>query len=139
MGEEQLTRLPKESEEGNVEYKLKIVQPTKDRLEELASQIRYRLAERGGEAFYILGVSDSGEPVGLSDEELEISLQNLRKAADLAGAKISIIREARGKNGRILELLLRRCRDQLPIQISVITAGQADHGKTTTVGVLVTG
>ncbi|MEM3040234.1 MAG: hypothetical protein QXO54_05465, partial [Candidatus Methanomethylicaceae archaeon] len=106
MGEEQLTRLPKESEEGNVEYKLKIVQPTKDRLEELASQIRYRLAERGGEAFYILGVSDSGEPVGLSDEELEISLQNLRKAADLAGAKISIIREARGKNGRILELLL---------------------------------
>lgn len=139
MGEEQLTHLPKESEEGNVEYKLKIVQPTKDRLEELASQIRYRLAERGGEAFYILGVSDSGEPVGLSDEELEVSLQNLRKAADLAGAKISIIREARGKNGRILELLLRRCRDQLPIQISVITAGQADHGKTTTVGVLVTG
>ncbi|MGC8936522.1 MAG: hypothetical protein ACP5KV_04065, partial [Candidatus Methanomethylicaceae archaeon] len=66
MSKDQLTHFPKESEEGNVEYKLKIIQPTKDRLEELASQIRYRLAERGGEAFYILGVSDSGEPLGLS-------------------------------------------------------------------------
>lgn len=131
--------LSKEEEEGNIEYKLKVAHPTNDRLEELASQIRYRLAEKGGEAFYILGVSDSGEPLGLNDEELRTSLENVKRAAELAGAKVSIIREARGKRGKIVELLLRRHRDQLPIQISIIAVGQADHGKTTTIGVLVTG
>ncbi|MEM4529016.1 MAG: hypothetical protein QXQ52_00630, partial [Candidatus Methanomethylicaceae archaeon] len=111
--------LAKEEEEGNIEYKLKVACSTNNRLEELASQIRYRLAEKGGEAFYLLGVSDSGEPIGLSDEELRISLENINKAANLAGAKVSIIREAKGKRGKIVELLLRRSRDQLPIQISV--------------------
>lgn len=139
MSRDIISSLPKEREEGNVEYKLKITQPTKDRLEQLASQIRYRLAEKGGEAFYIIGVSDSGAPLGISDEELELSLENLNKAAALAGARISRVREAKGKSGRIVELLLRRSRDQLPIQISVVAAGQADHGKTTTVGVLVAG
>jgi elongation factor 1-alpha len=84
-------------------------------------------------------VSDSGEPLGISDEEADASMQSLAKAAELAGARISKVREAKGKSGKIIELLLRRCRDQLPIQISIVTAGQADHGKTTTVGVLVTG
>lgn len=139
MTKELFPNLPKEREDGNVEYKLKLVQPSRDRLEELASQIRYRLAEKGGEALYILGVSDSGEPLGISDEEADASLVNLGKAAELAGARISKIREAKGKGGKIIELLLRRCRDQLPIQISIVAAGQADHGKTTTVGALVTG
>lgn len=139
MTKELFPNLPKEREDGNVEYKLKLVQPSRDRLEELASQIRYRLAEKGGEALYILGVSDSGEPLGISDEEADASMQSLRKAAELAGARISKVREAKGKGGKVVELLLRRCRDQLPIQISIVAAGQADHGKTTTVGVLVTG
>jgi elongation factor 1-alpha len=139
MTKEFFPSLPKEREDGNVEYKLKLIQPSRDRLEELASQIRYRLAEKGGEALYMIGVSDSGEPLGISDEEADASMQSLKKAADLAGARISKVREAKGKNGKIIELLLRRCRDQLPIQISIATAGQADHGKTTTVGVLVTG
>jgi elongation factor 1-alpha len=139
MSQDIFSNLPKEREEGNVEYKLKLVQPSKDRLEELASQIRYRLAEKGGEALYIVGVTDSGEPVGISDAELDLSLDNLKKAATMAGATMSRVREAKGRDGRIVELLLRRCRDQLPIQISIVAAGQADHGKTTTVGVLVTG
>ena len=127
MTKELFPNLPKEREDGNVEYKLKLIQPSRDRLEELASQIRYRLAEKGGEALYILGVSDSGEPLGISDEEADASMQSLGKAAELAGARISKIREAKGKGGKIVELLLRRCRDQLPIQISIVTAGQADH------------
>lgn len=139
MSPENVPNLPREQEEGNVEYKLKLTQPSAERIEELASQIRYRLAEKGGEALYIIGVNDCGEPLGISDEEVELTLDNISKAADLAGARMSKVREAKGKNGRIVELLLRRCRDELPIQISVVTAGQADHGKTTTVGVLVTG
>lgn len=134
-----MSGLSKEKDEGNVEYKLKIAQATDEKLEGLASQIRYRLAEKGGEAFYLLGVSDSGELLGLSDEELRVSLNYINKAANLAGAKVTIVREAEGKRGKILELLLRRSRDQLPIQISIIAIGQADHGKTTTIGVLVTG
>ncbi|RLE51294.1 MAG: elongation factor 1-alpha [Candidatus Methanomethylicota archaeon] len=130
---------PRESEEGNVEYKLKLAYVSEGRLEELASQLRYRLAEKGGEAFYVLGVSNEGEPIGLSDEEVKVSLENLKRVAEKAGAKINVIREASGKRGKIVEVLVRRCRETLPVQVSVIAVGHADHGKTTTVGVLVTG
>lgn len=131
--------LPKEREEGNVEYKLKLASVSDSRIEELASQLRYRLAEKGGEAFYVLGVSNEGEPIGLSEEEVRASLGNLKRIADKAGAKISVVREASGKRGKVVEVLIRRCREALPVQVSVIAVGHADHGKTTTVGVLVTG
>ncbi|MCD6408975.1 MAG: elongation factor 1-alpha [Candidatus Verstraetearchaeota archaeon] len=131
--------LPREREEGPVEYKLKLTASSRERMEELASQLRYRLAEKGGEAIYLLGVTDEGELAGLSEDELKISLENLRKIAEIAGAKISVVREAEGKKGKILEVLVRRSKGDFPAQVTVVAAGHADHGKTTTIGVLVTG
>ncbi|MEM0220151.1 MAG: elongation factor 1-alpha, partial [Thermoproteota archaeon] len=68
--------LPKEIENGNIEYKLKVVINDSERLEELATQLNYRLNEGGGEAFYELGVSNEGELIGLSEEEAKITLTN---------------------------------------------------------------
>ncbi|RLE64366.1 MAG: elongation factor 1-alpha, partial [Thermoprotei archaeon] len=56
------TRYPPEKEEGKVEYKYKLVIEKAQKIERLISQMKYRLAEGGGEAFYILGVADNGEP-----------------------------------------------------------------------------
>ncbi len=131
--------LPRESEEGNVEYKLKVTVPSARRFEELATQLKYRLDEKGGEAFYVLGVSNEGEPIGLSEAEAEDSLENLKQVAEEIGARCSVLREARAKKGRVIEVLVRRYRENFPVSVGIVTLGHADHGKTTTVGVLVTG
>lgn len=46
--------LPPEIEEGNVEYKLKISPPNLERLEQLTSQLKWRLSEHG-QCFYEIG------------------------------------------------------------------------------------
>lgn len=58
--------LPPEIEEGNVEYKLKLGNLSDERLEQLTTQLKWRLAEGHGEALYQLGVSDAGVLVGLT-------------------------------------------------------------------------
>lgn len=131
--------LPRESEEGNVEYKLKVTVPSTRRFEELATQLKFRLDEKGGEAFYVLGVSNEGEPIGLSEAEAEDSLENLKQVAEEIGARCTVLREARAKKGRVIEVLIRRYRENFPVSVAIVTLGHADHGKTTTVGVLVTG
>ncbi len=130
---------PRESEEGNVEYKLKVSVPSTRRFEELATQLKFRLDEKGGEAFYVLGVSNEGEPIGLSQAEAEESLRNLKSVAEEIGARCSVLREARVKRGRVIEILIRRYRENFPVSVGIVSLGHADHGKTTTVGVLVTG
>ncbi|KAI3661035.1 hypothetical protein MP638_004070 [Amoeboaphelidium occidentale] len=85
--------LPPEVEEGNVEYKLKIIPESSDRFEHLVTQMKWRLAEGNGECFYELGVADDGRLVGMTAEELEQSLKALRKMADLIQAEVILVRE----------------------------------------------
>ncbi len=133
-------RYPPEREEGKVEYKYKLAIEKSQKIERLISQMKYRLAEGGGEAFYILGVADNGEPIGLSDEELRKSLSILKRVASGVGASIQILRETRGRRGKIVEVLVRRNREDSPPVYVVVTAlGNVDAGKSTLVGVLCTG
>jgi GTPase len=46
----------KEDDEGNCEYKLKLVAPSDDRLDHLATQMKWRVLEGKGEAHYRIGV-----------------------------------------------------------------------------------
>jgi len=109
-------------------------------LEHLATQMRYRLNEGGGEAFYEIGVSDDGEPIGLTDEELETSLRILEKAASLIGAKCRLLRVGRGRIGKIAEVHIRVSREgRLPIFLVIPLLGNVDAGKSSLVGVLCTG
>lgn len=55
-----------EDDHGNREYKLKLVNPSVDRIEHLTTQMKFRLAEGNGEAFYEIGLEDNGNPLGLS-------------------------------------------------------------------------
>lgn len=53
--------LPPEPQFGNIEYKLKLISPSKQRLDHLVTQLKWRLNEGEGEAIYEIGVTDSGE------------------------------------------------------------------------------
>ncbi len=128
-----------EREEGNVEYKLKISPSDEDRIERLATQLNYRLKEGGGEAFYEIGISDNGEPVGISEEEAKKTFEAMNEIVKRIGATYMIIRKERVGKGYVYELLIRRTLDVPPVQVSVALLGNVDAGKSTLKGVLVSG
>ncbi|MDT7860696.1 MAG: GTP-binding protein [Saccharolobus sp.] len=133
-------KLPRENDEGKVEYKLILSGVTPERLQELASQMKYRLEEGNGEAFYVIGVSNDGEVIGLNKNEVKESISTLNKIASLINAKIAYSREVEVKKGKyVVELLVRRYRDNLPIEVNVAVMGHVNAGKSTITGALVLG
>ena len=83
--------LAQEVEEGNVEYKLHLLDPNEERFRGLVTQMMWRCREGGGAATYNIGVTDAGVPVGLPPLQLERSLGTLRAMAAAAGATIASI------------------------------------------------
>ncbi|CAG5136735.1 unnamed protein product [Candidula unifasciata] len=143
---EELSNLPPEEEEGNIEYKLKLVNPSEFRMEHLVTQMKWRLEEGHGEAIYEIGVEDSGFLAGLSDTELEASLSTLHRMADRLGASLEILREKvtdddqQGQKKRALEVLVRKVPDdQQFIDLKLAVLGNVDVGKSTLLGVLTQG
>ncbi|PAV24152.1 GTP binding 2 [Pyrrhoderma noxium] len=88
-----LPKLVPEVEEGNVEYKLRLLNPTTERFTRLVTQLNWRLHEGGGQAYYELGVADSGQLVGLTKEHLDQSLQTLDEMAGEIGASVIVVKE----------------------------------------------
>ena len=135
--------LPPESDSGNIEYKLTLSDKNEnqERIEELASQMRYRLFEGNGEAIYYIGVTDDGIPLGLESTKLKMSLQVLKKVADIAGARTRILREAQGEEGTIAEIFVVREKNpnEIPNDIRIASTGNVDAGKSTLIGVLLRG
>ena len=65
-----------------VSSQLKLLSPSTSRFEHLVTQMNWRLKEGSGEAIYEIGVSDDGLLCGLSQDDLDSSLETLRKMAD---------------------------------------------------------
>jgi len=141
--------LPPEPQAGNIEYKLKLVNPTRQRFEHLVTQMKWRLREGQGEAIYEIGVGDNGFLHGLTNEEMEASLETLTSMARRLGASITILRrrsvdsldkEGNGGNLSVAEVLVRKVPDdQQSIDLRVAVLGNADVGKSTLIGVLTQG
>ncbi|XP_056291868.1 GTP-binding protein 2-like [Pseudoliparis swirei] len=137
--------LPPEAEEGNIEYKLKLVNTTQYRFEHLATQMKWRLQEGRGEAVYQIGVEDNGMLAGLSEEDLRTSLNTLHKLAEKVGAEITVLREREVDDDsdvprKIAEVLIRKVPDdQQFLDLRVAVLGNVDAGKSTLLGVLTQG
>ncbi|XP_041640374.1 GTP-binding protein 2b isoform X1 [Cheilinus undulatus] len=137
---------PPEAEEGNIEYKLKLVNPTQYRFEHLATQLKWRLQEGRGEAVYQIGVEDNGLLVGLTEADMRASLKTLKRMAEKVGADITLLREREvdydsDRNTRkIAEVLVRKVPDdQQFLDLRVAVLGNVDSGKSTLLGVLTQG
>ncbi|XP_053731005.1 GTP-binding protein 2 isoform X2 [Synchiropus splendidus] len=132
-------------EEGNIEYKLKLVDPTQYRFEHLATQMKWRLQEGRGEAVYQIGVEDNGMVVGLAEEDMKASLTTLHRLAEKVGADITILRHREVDSDtedarRIAEVLIRKVPDdQQFLDLRVAVLGNVDSGKSTLLGVLTQG
>jgi len=76
--------------QGNVEYKLHLINPSSTRFARLVTQMKWRLLEGGGQAIYELGVADSGALVGLVPNDLQATLDTLHAMAAEIGARVII-------------------------------------------------
>ena len=79
--------------QGNIEYKLKLTNISNARFARLVTQLKWRLLEGGGQAYYELGVADSGALIGLSRADLEESLETLEMMAGEIGASVIVVKE----------------------------------------------
>ncbi|CAL8129538.1 unnamed protein product [Orchesella dallaii] len=143
-----IQHLPPEPQIGNIEYKLKLVNPTRQRFEHLVTQMKWRLREGQGEAIYEIGVEDSGLLRGLNDEEMSSSLRTLNEMAKRLGATTTVLRRTvipclnePGNKARVVsEVLIRKLPDDSPsIDVRVAVMGNADAGKSTLLGVITQG
>ena len=93
LAAELIPRLVPEADDGNVEYKLQLLSPSPARFARLVTQLKWRLLEGGGQAYYELGVADSGDLIGLPRKELEQSLETLEMMAGEIGASVIVVKE----------------------------------------------
>mmetsp|Transcript_22549 Transcript_22549/g.58345 ORF Transcript_22549/g.58345 Transcript_22549/m.58345 type:complete len:929 (+) Transcript_22549:384-3170(+) len=155
----QAEQLAQEVEEGNTEYKLKLVSVPADRIRHLATQMDWRLKEGKGsgadgadEALYQIGFQDNGFPQGLSDKDLDQSLRTLQVMASGVGAHVIDVELMLGHEGRVATVRVRRdlrsgdaLGDSLAqddahcAELRIATAGDAGGGKSTLAAVLTTG
>jgi GTPase len=98
---------PEINEEGNREYKWKLGILDDYRLQRFISQMKFRLYEGNGKALYIIGIYDNGEPIGIKDEEMYVSINQLKRAILMIEGKIESIRYYKGKRGRIATVRIK--------------------------------
>lgn len=86
-----IPKQPQEQYYGNREYKYKITDISKNKLDKRATQCLFRLYEGKGKAVYLLGVDDNGNVLGLNKCELLITLKNILTIFNIVSAKIKTI------------------------------------------------
>lgn len=139
--------LPPEPQHGNIEYKLKLINPSPNRLQQLITQMKWRLEEGLGQAVYVIGVEDSGAIPGLTQDEVDSSLETLMIMAKKIGATISIkgeriVENSSGKNRRkAVEVFVQmQCNEEIHAdEVRVVVVGGGGSGKSTLIGVLSSG
>lgn len=75
---------------GNLEYKLRILPPTRHRFDKLLTQMQWRVLQGGGECTYEIGVLDDGLCIGICALEMQASISVLSSMARELCASVKI-------------------------------------------------
>ena len=142
------TLFEEELDSGNKEYKLKLCGINNQKLEKRITQMKFRLREGNGECHYYIGVEDDGNPLGISENEMKISINTIEKmVSEIENAKITKIVYLKGQKGLISEITIIRINNNLinekisninnnqnyeELKIGLI--GEENSGKSTLVG-----
>ena len=100
--------LAPEEEDGAIEYKLKLVDPSPERTQHLVTQMNYRLTEGHGECLYQIGFEDKGTAKGIEDVELESSIRTICRMAAELHCEVFVSYIKKGRSGKVAQLLVRR-------------------------------
>jgi GTPase len=99
-----LSDLNEERYYGNTEYKLRLNHCSSERIVRLTTQMKFRIQEGTGEAFYVIGAGDKGEATGITTKEMEDSLRNLHKMASTLKANLTVVNVYKGRIGEIVRI-----------------------------------
>lgn len=127
-----------ELDNGNLEYKLKLTNIDEEKLEKRITQMKFRLREGNGECRYFIGVEDSGNPLGISENEMKASVDTIKRMTDKIKAQITQIDYLKGKEGVIAQITIRQENsDKKIMEIKIGLLGEENSGKSTLVGCLI--
>jgi GTPase len=141
----EMQEYPAEIEQGNVEYKLKLLNKTNERIDQLTSQLKWRLQEGNGQAIYQIGVADCGEKIGLNQKgiilanasEMSDSIKTLINMTKRINAQAHTIKTREVRKGFLIsEVQIRKLENTKFTEIRVAILGGADAGKSTLISML---
>mmetsp|Transcript_780 Transcript_780/g.829 ORF Transcript_780/g.829 Transcript_780/m.829 type:complete len:166 (+) Transcript_780:173-670(+) len=126
---------------GPIEYKYLFDNPSYNKVLHRTSQMIFRLNEGKGKAFYVLGVQDDGYPTGLTDQQMEDTLSVfILKMASSLNIDLSPVWVKPGHKGFLIKIQIReKIPEQILSNIKIIMMGNSGVGKSTLLGVLLTG
>lgn len=91
--------LDPESDDGNIEYKIHIIDLDNKRFNKLATQMKWRVSEGNGHCYYYIGVTDNGVARGISHTCMKKSLENLTNISNYLGYTHEIVYFKKGTSG----------------------------------------
>jgi len=111
INREKLLQSPKlyneELDYGNTEYKLKLINVDRNKLQKRITQMKFRLHEGNGECHYLIGVEDNGNPIGINEVEMKESIETIEKMVEnCKNTKITNIDYLKGQKGFISEITI---------------------------------
>lgn len=134
-----LLSLEPEEDDGNVEYKRQLTNLSPEDLERKSTQMQFRMKEGDGECFYCIGINDDGTPFGQTSEENEMSIEKLKKIAEMNDYTLRVIDTRQFGEKTISRVHIRENNITKYRELRLGVAGRVDAGKSTLVGTLVTG
>jgi elongation factor 1-alpha len=121
---------------GKTEYKLKLINKSKERIQGLITQMKFRLREGNGTCFYEIGLEDNGNPLGLNEEELKQSIDTIYLMTQEIGAQMDIMNFFEGKQGLIAEVMITKSNSsesKMSLELRIGLIGEEGAGKSTLV------
>lgn len=122
-----------EDDDGDTEYKLKLIDTSRERIQQLTTQMKYRIKEGNSEAYYKIGYEDNGNPLGLGQEDMTQSLNSLCHIANDLRVDLVVQKVLRGQQGMVAEVLVREIRESVNSGIKINLMGESGSGKSTLV------
>ncbi len=130
-------KLPPEVETGNIEYKLKITTDCSHRIDQLATQMQWRLNEGKSIAKYLIGVADDGEIKGIELNDYIKTLKNFSKITKIINAKITSTKKIDDDNNLFYYEIIITSDIKEIFSTRIIFIGPSNSGKSTIIGNLI--
>jgi GTPase len=135
--ESSLGYIQPEDDEGNTEYKRKLTDLTPMRLEQVLTQLKWRLSEGCGRATYYIGVDDDGSFYGLTKEQMDTSIKTLTELAEKAHANIVNVEYIPNPSEKLItKINIEKKLINVP-EIRIALIGRSGGGKSTLLSVLI--
>lgn len=133
-----LVMLQPEVEEGNIEYKRFILNLSPHRFEQLTSQMKWRLNEGKGIAYYFIGVEDNGSIYGINNIQFKNSINNINKLVKKCNGKIDKVEKIKYNNHFYYKVkLISKKMDDKFEEKRILLLGDSGVGKTTFLAYLI--